>query len=161
MSTEKMRSLPLVFTKSQPSEAVVIWKGGARKCADDVLFTKRTSEQSGLCSDVVPAAGLEPARHRWQWILSPPRLPIPTRRQTPINEPAAAPYPPIMLYYYSEISYTLQAGNTEFTKSFCRPFRHFLRRRTKCGPRGGYGVLYRLGREQKTCAFHRTVLQSV
>ena len=29
---------------------------------------------------MVPAAGLEPARHRWQWILSPPRLPIPTRR---------------------------------------------------------------------------------
>ena len=30
---------------------------------------------------VVPVAGLEPARHRWQWILSPPRLPIPTHRR--------------------------------------------------------------------------------
>ena len=29
----------------------------------------------------MPVAGLEPARHRWQWILSPPRLPIPTHRQ--------------------------------------------------------------------------------
>lgn len=29
---------------------------------------------------LVPVAGLEPARHRWQWILSPPRLPIPTHR---------------------------------------------------------------------------------
>ena len=41
--------------KSQPSEAVVIWKGGARERADDVLSfrrNKRTSEQSGLCSDV-------------------------------------------------------------------------------------------------------------
>ena len=28
----------------------------------------------------MPAAGLEPARHCWQWILSPPRLPIPTHR---------------------------------------------------------------------------------
>jgi hypothetical protein len=29
---------------------------------------------------LVPVAGLEPARHRWQRILSPPRLPIPTHR---------------------------------------------------------------------------------
>lgn len=29
---------------------------------------------------MVPVAGLEPAHHRWQWILSPPRLPIPTHR---------------------------------------------------------------------------------
>ena len=42
-------------TKSRSSEAIVILKGGARKRADDVrLFRrkKRTSEQSGLCSDV-------------------------------------------------------------------------------------------------------------
>ena len=31
---------------------------------------------------MVPVAGLEPARHRWQWILSPPRLPIPTHRRS-------------------------------------------------------------------------------
>ena len=30
---------------------------------------------------LVPVAGVEPARHRWQWILSPPCLPIPTHRQ--------------------------------------------------------------------------------
>ena len=28
----------------------------------------------------MPMAGLEPARRRRQWILSPPRLPIPTHR---------------------------------------------------------------------------------
>ena len=52
-------------TKSQPSEAVVIWKGGARERADDVLLfhrNKRMSEQSGLCSDVVRLKGLEPTR---------------------------------------------------------------------------------------------------
>ena len=36
-------------------------------------------------SELVPVAGLEPARHRWQWILSPPRLPIPTHRQKHIE----------------------------------------------------------------------------
>ena len=30
---------------------------------------------------LVPVAGLEPARHRWRWILSPLRLPIPSHRQ--------------------------------------------------------------------------------
>lgn len=30
---------------------------------------------------VVPVVGLEPTRHRWQRILSPPRLPIPAHRQ--------------------------------------------------------------------------------
>ena len=52
--------------KSQPSEAVVIWKGGARERADDVLLfhrNKRTSEQSGLCSDVELMAGFEPATY--------------------------------------------------------------------------------------------------
>ena len=37
-------------------------KGGARERADDVLLfrrNKRTSEQSGLCSDVVPVAGVD------------------------------------------------------------------------------------------------------
>ena len=51
--------------KSQPSEAVVIWKGGARERADDVLSfrrKKRTSEQSGLCSDVAQKEGFEPSR---------------------------------------------------------------------------------------------------
>ena len=31
-------------------------------------------------SELVPVAGLEPARHRWRWILSPLRLPIPSHR---------------------------------------------------------------------------------
>ena len=33
------------------------------------------------CSDMVPVAGVEPARVLAQRILSPPRLPIPTHRQ--------------------------------------------------------------------------------
>ena len=39
-------------------------RGGARERADDALLCrrqKRTSEQSGLCSDVVEVTGLEPA----------------------------------------------------------------------------------------------------
>ncbi len=45
-------------TKPKPSGAGSVWKGGARERADDVLFCrrqKRTSEQSGLCSDVGPS----------------------------------------------------------------------------------------------------------
>ena len=33
------------------------------------------------CSQMVPVAGLEPARYRYRWILSPLRLPIPSHRQ--------------------------------------------------------------------------------
>ena len=42
--------------KLKPSAAGSIWKGGARERADGVFFCRRhkkTSEQSGLCSDVV------------------------------------------------------------------------------------------------------------
>ena len=49
--------------KSKPSAAGSIWKGGARERADDVLLfrrNKRTSEQSGLCSDVAQRVGFEP-----------------------------------------------------------------------------------------------------
>ena len=70
--------------KSKPSAAGSIWKGGARERADDVFFChrhKKTSEQSGLCSDVVPVVGLEPTRCCHQRILSPSRLPIPSYRQ--------------------------------------------------------------------------------
>lgn len=42
---------------------------------------KNKPEQRGLCSDVVPEAGVEPARYRYHWILSPARLPIPSFRQ--------------------------------------------------------------------------------
>ena len=38
---------------------------------------------------MVPVAGVEPARHRWQRILSPPRLPIPTHRQVYFDETAS------------------------------------------------------------------------
>ena len=39
------------------------------------------SEPCGEISDVVPVAGVEPARCRQRWILSPLRLPIPSYRQ--------------------------------------------------------------------------------
>ena len=37
---------------------------------------------------MVPVVGLEPTRHRWQRILSPPRLPIPTHRHLYFQRPA-------------------------------------------------------------------------
>ena len=61
------------------SKAGRSWKGGARERADGVFFAagrKKTPEQSGLCSDVVPKVGLEPTRYRYQRILSPSRLPF-------------------------------------------------------------------------------------
>ena len=44
---------------------------------------------------MMPAAGLEPARYRYQRILSPSRLPIPSRRRN-------------QLYYYSTSSAVCQ-----------------------------------------------------
>ena len=61
-----MRRLSIVpKTNRESSAANRGWKGGARERADDVLLfhrNKRTSEQSGLCSDVVRLKGLEPTR---------------------------------------------------------------------------------------------------
>ena len=66
--------------KSKPNAVGSIWKGGARERADDVFLCrghKKTSEQSGLCSDVVREAGVEPARPCEHWHLKPASLPIP------------------------------------------------------------------------------------
>ena len=42
----------------------------------------QTLGKSSVCGprEMVPVAGVEPARHCWQWILSPLRLPIPSYR---------------------------------------------------------------------------------
>ena len=68
-----------VACQLRASKAGRSWKGGARERADGVFFAagrKKTPEQSGLCSDVVPKVGLEPTRYRYQRILSPSRLPF-------------------------------------------------------------------------------------
>ena len=51
--------------------------------ADDIpLLSQRIKiRQSEDCLILVPVAGVEPARYRYQRILSPPRLPIPTHRR--------------------------------------------------------------------------------
>ena len=62
-------------TKSKPSAAGSIWKGGAREWADDVFFCrghKKTSEQSELCSDVVAEGGFEPPKLTQQIYSLPP-----------------------------------------------------------------------------------------
>ena len=41
---------------------------------------KETSETNVSDVSLVPVAGLEPARYRYRWILSPLRLPIPSHR---------------------------------------------------------------------------------
>ena len=45
--------------KSKPSAAGLVWRGGARKRADEDFGHKKSSEQSELCSDVVREAGVE------------------------------------------------------------------------------------------------------
>ena len=52
---------------------------------------KKTSEQSGLCSDMVPEVGLEPTRYCYQRILSPSRLPVPSFRRKGICAPKRMP----------------------------------------------------------------------
>ena len=45
-----------------------------------LAFEKSRSKRYRACSDVVPVVGLEPTRYRYQRILSPSRLPIPSHR---------------------------------------------------------------------------------
>ena len=51
-------------------------QGSVRMASFFAAGRKKTPEQSGLCSDVVPKVGLEPTRYRYQRILSPSRLPF-------------------------------------------------------------------------------------
>ena len=46
-----------------------------------LTFEKSRSKRYKACSDVVPVVGLEPTRYRYQRILSPSRLPIPSHRR--------------------------------------------------------------------------------
>ena len=46
---------------------------------------KYRHRQKAMPVFLVPVAGLEPARYCYQWILSPPRLPIPTHRRPGIT----------------------------------------------------------------------------
>ena len=62
---------------------------------------------------MVPVAGLEPARYCYQWILSPPRLPIPTHRRN---------------IYYTPYFMKKQAFFIIFL--FCKPFYYCKRDRT-------------------------------
>ena len=73
-----------IYKRTAQAQRDFLREGGARKRRTRRLFVpkaKKTPEQSGLCSDVVPVAGLEPARCCHRWILSPLRLPIPSHRQ--------------------------------------------------------------------------------
>ena len=49
------------------------FRNGQRKA---IIRTHRLSETGSDYIGLVPVAGLEPARHRWRWILSPLRLPF-------------------------------------------------------------------------------------
>ena len=46
-----------------------------------IIRTHLLSEKGSDYMGLVPVAGLEPARYRYQWILSPSRLPIPSHRR--------------------------------------------------------------------------------
>ena len=50
-------------------------------CEEVSRRRKRPDTESAAPSRLVPAAGVEPARYCYQRILSPSRLPIPSRRQ--------------------------------------------------------------------------------
>ena len=63
----------------EPAKRVAVGKeeqGSVRMASFFAAGRKKTPEQSGLCSDVVPKVGLEPTRYRYQRILSPSRLPF-------------------------------------------------------------------------------------
>jgi hypothetical protein len=51
------------------------------KARGERALMKQQSARGGLYEKVVPGAGIEPARYRYRWILSPVRLPVPPSRQ--------------------------------------------------------------------------------
>jgi hypothetical protein len=79
-------------------------RNGQRKA---IIRTHRQSETGSDYISLVPAAGVEPARCRHHWILSPARLPIPSRRHKP-------------LFYFIILKIIFQASNAKNHFSFCR-----------------------------------------
>ena len=76
-----MPLFPGLYQKPNRSPAKWVQFGKEEQRHERALtFKKSRSKRYRACSDVVPVAGLEPARHRWRWILSPLRLPIPSHR---------------------------------------------------------------------------------
>ena len=86
---------PFLFTQSFVSfVGLSAWIPGAashhwgRNCSRNraIIRTRHRQELAAVVGSdymgLVPLVGLEPTRHCWQRILSPPRLPIPTQRRT-------------------------------------------------------------------------------
>ena len=64
--------------------------------------------ESELCSlsiYLVPVAGVEPARYRYHWILSPARLPIPSHRHFSDNENIITQFCPKIKSFFNFILY--------------------------------------------------------
>ena len=81
----------------QASRACLFAKKEEQRHERVLIFCKKNrSKRYKACSDVVPVAGLEPARCRHRWILSPLRLPIPSHRHK-------------VLYYYIRFIHKCQA----------------------------------------------------
>ena len=68
----------------------------------------RYASYQNWCPVMVPVAGLEPARHRWRWILSPLRLPIPSHRH----------YRNIILYAPAKFKPNLQKSAVRKSQAF-------------------------------------------
>ncbi len=51
------------------------------KARGERALRRQRSARGGRYEKVVPGAGIEPARYRYRWILSPVRLPVPPSRQ--------------------------------------------------------------------------------
>ena len=69
---------PNRYPNRSPAKRVRFGKGRRtlRMCSFRGSFANRGNGTEQSSSDVVPVVGLEPTRHRWQRILSPPRLPF-------------------------------------------------------------------------------------
>ncbi len=62
----------MLFNENKKSSKTLCYQGVLELFPISCVFKKRL---------LIPAAGVEPARPRGHWILSPARLPIPPRRQ--------------------------------------------------------------------------------
>ena len=56
------------------------WERNHKRRKEKIRTRLQSGESGSDFLSLVPAAGVEPARYRYHWILSPARLPIPSRR---------------------------------------------------------------------------------
>ena len=83
VAEQQLTTLPCISSTSQShfTFGLCSWGVTYRTSGSRLPAQKISRHPDGVSAYLVPVAGLEPARCRHRWILSPLRLPIPSHRQ--------------------------------------------------------------------------------